>query len=184
MIDKIKEIEAKKPNFVILVVSSAKNYRKATNDLLRYLINEKNSQCIYVTANEPYGVLLKSLQAEDIKTENIFFIDMITKSVGQSEEETSNCVFLDTPQNLTDMTIAMHQAAELFEGRNPLIVLDSISTLLVYNNLKVISKFSHFFAEKVRLWKARGVIFSVEKETDEKLLELLTHFCDERIDIT
>jgi len=145
--------------------------------LLPALKITKKKQLIYCIT------LAEDLKAENVRTDQIFFIDMVTKYVGTPKEEAPNCIFIDSPQDLTDMAIVMQQAADHFKGKCPLIILDSISTLLIYNDIKVISKFSHFFTEKIKLWKAKGVVFSVQKETDEKLMELLTQFCDERVDL-
>ena len=41
----------------------------------------------------------------------------------------------------------------------------------------------HFLAAKMREWKIGGVIISLEKETDPKLLDELTQLSDARLDL-
>ena len=44
-------------------------------------------------------------------------------------------------------------------------------------------KFVHFLAAKIREWKVKGIIITLEKETEAALLDELTQFSDARADI-
>ena len=45
------------------------------------------------------------------------------------------------------------------------------------------ARFIHFLAGKIREWKVKGIIITLEKETEQLLLDELTQFSDSRIDL-
>jgi hypothetical protein len=51
----------------------------------------------------------------------------------------------------------------------------------MYNRAETVAKFIHFLAGKMRVWKVKGIIISLEK-TDTELIEQLSQFCDVVID--
>lgn len=167
---------------VLLYLVSAENYTKTNTQILKKLINEKKLKGIYITINRPYQNLMEIFNKNGINTQNIFFIDAITKMTGGKETEAKNCLFLDSPSNLTDITIAMRQAVKLMGDVKKFIFFDALSTLLIYNQGGSVIKFAHFLTGRIRDWKAEGVIISVQKEMDEKLTSQLIQFCDKKLE--
>jgi KaiC/GvpD/RAD55 family RecA-like ATPase len=177
----MRVLEEQKRSSIILFITSSKKYVEANLRILDYLVNKRGLQGIYITVNRPYRSIKALFEENNISPESMFIIDIITKAVGGKEEDASNCIFLDSPANLTDLTIALHQAVELFGDKEKFIFLDSLSTLLIYNKVSTISKFAHFLTGKIRLWKCYGVIISIERETDVELISQLNQFCDATI---
>lgn len=69
-----------------------------------------------------------------------------------------NCVFMK-PQALTDISIALTQAVEgIGEGKERFLFLDTLSTLMIYNNDKVVGKFAHSIVNKIRNWSIKSVM--------------------------
>ena len=63
------------------------------------------------------------------------------------------------------------------------IFFDSLSTLLIYNQSKSVSKFAHFLTGKMREWKIKGVLISLQKNIDENLIAQVSQFCDRIIEV-
>ena len=63
-------------------------------------------------------------------------------------------------------------------GEDKFLFFDSLSTLLLYNQMGVVAKFVHFLSGKMRVWKVRGVIISLKREHDKDLIDELKGFCD------
>ena len=64
-----------------------------------------------------------------------------------------------------------------------LLFLDSISTLILYNDTGSMTKFSHFLINKIKEGGCSGAIISLEKETDEKMISQLSQFVDKVIEV-
>jgi len=68
------------------------------------------------------------------------------------------------------------------EGKKACIVLDSVSTMLIYLPSQNISKFMHFVTNRLRLAGVAGVFLAAEKGLDPDLLNQLTTFVDSVIE--
>jgi archaellum biogenesis ATPase FlaH len=184
--DKIlrKFIKELKPKTIVLFIIDAKKYHKIHPKLLRMVIEEKCFAGIYITINKPYSSLIKYLEENKINTENIFFIDAISRVVGGKIKMTKDCLFIPSPSQLTDLSIALSQALESMKHKeNKFIFLDSLSTLLIYNPFEVVVKFTHFIITRLRAFGLVGLIISIEKQIDEKMLNILIEMCDKVVEV-
>ncbi|MFH1257951.1 MAG: ATPase domain-containing protein, partial [Candidatus Micrarchaeota archaeon] len=177
-----KELAGLPSHYVILLVTSSKNYMKVNVETLRLLLSEKDSAGIYVTFNRPYENLTSSLGKEKLDLERLYFLDLITQTTGKRGERTENCIFLPSPRNLTELSIALTQLVERMEQDNRFIFIDSLATMLIYNSAGTVAQFTHFLVSKMRLWKVGMVLVSLEKETDQKLIKDLSQFCDKVVE--
>ena len=177
-----KELRNLPPNSVVMFITEAETYFKDIVRIVKILVNTLELDGIYISVNKPYQSLVELFKKNKINFDKVFFIDCITKTVGGKPEITKNCLFIASPQNLTELGIALSQAMEAMkEKKNKFLILDSLSTLLVYNSAGTIARFSHFLTTRIRLSKFKGIFIIVEKEMDKKLLSTLKEFCDRAI---
>ncbi len=167
--------------YIALATVGAKNYQDTNILLVKHLTKDKNTPGVYVTLNKPFENIKKEFEKKGVNTKLIIFIDAVTKTSGGKTEKTKNCLFIGNPENLTDISVAMDQAVRSLPGKDRFLFFDSLSTLLLYNRIETVAKFIHFLAGKMRVWKVKGVIISLEK-TDKELIEELSQFCDVVID--
>lgn len=179
-----KFIKSLKPKTVVLFIIDAKKYHKIHPKVLRTIIEEKCFAGIYITINKPYNALIRYLKENKIDTKNIFFIDAISRVVGGSIRMTKDCLFIPSPSQLTDLAIALTQALESMKHKeNKFIFLDSLSTLLIYNSFEVATKFVHFIITRLRVFGLVGLIISIEKQIDERMLNILIEMCDKVVEV-
>ena len=174
-------MEQSQDGIVLLYLINAEDYAKTNLKIMKELVNQNKLSGIYITVNRPYQQIISLLKKNNIDTSAIFFIDAVTKETGGSEVQVNNCIFLDSPTNLTDITIALHKAVELMGNKKKFIFFDTLSTLLIYNNGQTVVKFAHFLTGRMREWNTKGIIISIQKEMDEKLTSQLIQFCDEKV---
>ena len=168
---------------ISLYVIKADSYVKVNTDILRRLLNVEKLHGVYITVNRPYHNLVSILKAAKINAENLFVIDAVTIATGGRPTPENNCIFLDSPTNLTDITIALRQAMEVLKDKKKFIFFDTLSTLLIYNQSNSVIKFAHFLTGRMREWETTGIIISIEKEMQESMLNQLTQFCDSKVDV-
>jgi KaiC/GvpD/RAD55 family RecA-like ATPase len=176
-----KEFDSLPDGYVVLILVDVINYVKVNLEILKYLLNKKRIPGIYITINRPYENMIKTLKKNGIDVKKLFFIDCITQTVGGNPEKKEGVLFVASPQSLTDIGIALSEALESIKAPDKFLFLDSLSTLLIYNNSGTIAKFSHFIASKMRLKGFKGIFISIEKETDATLIRILSQFCDKTI---
>lgn len=169
-------------DYIALVTVSPKDYQKYNIDIIRMLVNEQKTPGVYVTLNKPYEVMQRVLENNGIDSRLIIFIDGITKPE-ESGTRIKNCLFIGSPEKLSDISVAMDQAVNALPTKDKFIFFDSINTLQLFNKPGTVAKFVYFLASKIRSWKVMGVIISVRRDSDEDVINELTQFCDFRIDL-
>ncbi|MFH1331792.1 MAG: ATPase domain-containing protein [archaeon] len=177
-----KEVKDLK-EYIALATVDAENYQKTNLLLVKHLTKDEKIPGVYVTLNKPFEVMKKEFEKTGINTKLIIFIDAVTKTSGGKIEKTKNCLFIGNPENLSDISLAMDQAVRALPGDGRFLFFDSLSTLLMYNQVETVARFIHFLAGKMRVWKVRGIIVSLKK-TDKELIDQLSQFCDVVIDLT
>jgi KaiC/GvpD/RAD55 family RecA-like ATPase len=161
-----------------LVISNSEDNAKINAQILKLLTGRGFG--IYITANQPYASLVEMLTENGVDIKNLFFVDCITKRVKESPEEDENCIYIDSPKNLTDISISITEALEAAEGEK-FLFMDSLSTLLIYNPADVLARFSHFLISKIKLLKVAGVFMSAERDMEKGVLRQISQFCDKTI---
>jgi len=170
-----------RPGEVGLVLTSTRKYADMNLEAIRTLTSRRWSG-IYVTVNRPFSALLPALKAAKINTDRLLFIDAITQMVGGRTEKADNVIYIGSPGFLTELSIAISQAATALPKGDRFVYFDSISNLLVYNNPGTVTRFIHFLTGKIRDWEARGIFIALGKESNE-LLQFVTQFVDETIEV-
>jgi hypothetical protein len=176
-----KQLEDLPENFIVGVVMPSDSYEDATMHLLSFLVNRKKASGAYLTVSKPYNHVKGLLNNKNIKTDNIHFIDCITKSLGVKPTEEKNCVFVDSPSHLTDISVALHEFFTSSGDKNRFMYIDSLSTLSIHNNPDAILKFVHYLTGKMRVFGFNGMMLSLHEKSDQKLISQLSQFCDKVI---
>lgn len=167
-------------DYILLITVDAKNYQKTVIDVLKFLVNEQNTPGVYVTLNKPYDIIQRTLESNNIDKRLIIFIDVTSRTDGSKKVE--NCLYIGNPEKLSDISVAIDQAIKALPTTEKFLIFDSLNTLSIFNKPSTVARFVHFLAGKMREWKIKGVIITLEKETDPALLDELTQFSDVRID--
>ncbi|NYZ79399.1 hypothetical protein H0N99_04600 [Candidatus Micrarchaeota archaeon] len=180
-----QRIEDLPTEFIALIISSADIYSIAQETALKVLIGKKGMNGAYVTFNRPYSTLKATIKGMGLDLSKLFFIDLITESAGGSAERcaTDNCFYVSSPKNLTELSILMEQAMLRLPAEKRFVFIDSISTMLIYNDPDTVLRFIHALTGKMRLLGITGIIFLLEKESDEKFKAQVAQFCDKVITI-
>ncbi|MFH0978165.1 MAG: hypothetical protein V1837_02575 [Candidatus Woesearchaeota archaeon] len=140
----------------------------------------KNKIC-YVCLTKPFKDLLQDFADNRIDSSFFFFVDVLSSHYGLPDP-CSNCIFVDSPQNLEGIADAIAQAVER-ENCN-LIVIDTISNLLLYQEGFPLLRFAHQLGEKdiVKLFLALKHD-SVPAKENLELINDLRMLADQTIDL-
>jgi hypothetical protein len=176
-----RELEDLPENFIVGVVMPADKYEEANLHLLSFLVNRKKSSGSYVSVSKPYNHTINLLKNKSIKTDNIHFIDCLTKSLGGDTSGIGNCVFVESPAHLTELGIALHDYFTSSGEKNRFLYIDSLSSLSIHNKPDAVLKFVHYVTGKMRVFGFNGLLLSLHEETDQKLISQLSQFCDKVI---
>lgn len=167
-------------DYVLLITVDAKNYQKTVLDLMKCLLNEQNIPGVYVTLNKPYEIMQRTFAVNNIDSRLLIFIDSASRT---EPKKVGNCLYIGSPEKLSDISVAMDQAVKALPGDDKFLIFDSLNTLNIFNKTATVARFIYFLTSKLREWKIKGIIITLEKETEQSLLDELTQFSDGRVDI-
>jgi KaiC/GvpD/RAD55 family RecA-like ATPase len=168
-------------DYIILIRVGAKDYQKTNVEIIRSLVNDQKIPGIYVTLNKPFEVMKRLFEKSNIDPRLIIFIDAFT-DIGENKKKIKNCLYIGSPEKLSDISIAMDQAVKSLSTKEKFLFFDSVNTLQVFNKPGVVMKFVHFLATKIREWKVKGIIIMISSKLDEPLTNELVQFCDTKIE--
>ncbi|PKK85653.1 MAG: hypothetical protein CVT48_04545 [Thermoplasmata archaeon HGW-Thermoplasmata-1] len=132
---------------------------------------------IYITATRPYEGLANFFSARGTDLNRLFFIDCISQHLGISDPSIpSNVRYVQTPTMLEFVSL---YADDALRTRDPsFVILDSLSSLLIYNSEDAVRKFLHALANKMRQKGIKIYIISMEDKHPASFFV----FCDEIVD--
>lgn len=168
---------------ITLVKTNASDYQDVNFRIMDRLVNDKGIPGLYVTVNKPYKTIEKLLDERELDSSRIFFIDAITKKERDETRDANNVVFIESPQRLTDLSIAIKEAVESMPDKEKFLFFDSISMLTTYSDSTTVAKFAHYLTTNIREWDIAGVIISVSDTDDDEVVSRLTQFCDHLIEV-
>lgn len=173
-------LELKQKNIIELVLVSATKYSDISIEILKPLVKRKISG-IYLALNKPYDTLIENFKGK-LDTEKLFFIDAVSRTAGSKTERKENALFVNAPTSLTEISIAMEQILQI-TTEDKFLYLDSVSTLLTYNNEATTIKFIHFLINKLRASHAIGIFIVLREKAAEHVVSELAQFCDRVIEV-
>jgi hypothetical protein len=135
---------------------------------------------IYVSVSKPYEQITKAMELAKVRSSNLFFIDCISHMAGKLPEKAENAVFIENPSSLEEISLYIDKLMVRIPEPK-FILLDSLSSLLIYNNERSVEEFTHLVINKMRLENVGGIIVSIKQKEAEALTNTLIPMCDREI---
>jgi archaellum biogenesis ATPase FlaH len=128
---------------------------------------------IYVSLNKTQKSTEDLLQKNDINTSRLFFIDCVSK------EKMREDVLHIPPEDLDVLSTAINTFIKDIPGEK-FMIIDALSTLLIYNNENKVAKFVQEITEYASANQVYVVAFSPETQGEELLNKIFNFF--DRVD--
>jgi hypothetical protein len=170
-----KDIEENK---VVLLVIPNENYNNILINTLKRIMN--NDKVCYITLNKGYDALNILFEKNKIKLDNFFFVDCITKTVKQ-QKNTNDCIFVSSPNSLVGLSLAISKGVK--KQNSKFIILDSLSTLLIYHKDNIVSKFVQGLTNKFETTDSNVVFTITKKDKESPLFKNLQMFVNKIIEL-
>jgi archaellum biogenesis ATPase FlaH len=154
----------------LFVSTSLANYL----DVIRDIIEEIDTECIYLSYNKATDHIKKLLEKMNIDTSLIRFLSCVK---GEGQENALN------PESLTDVSYAIEKNLKEI-GEKCFVIIDSVSSFTSYNQSSAISRFVTFFNMKMRQEKCGVVWLSISDESDDTFDQTVGSLCEKVIKIT
>jgi len=151
-----------------LIILPVENLQNEINSIAR---KYSGTPGIYISLNKPHSSIEKLLEKDGVNTKKLFFIDCVTA------EQKRDDVMHVHPTDLKKLAAAIGAFIKDIPGKK-FLLLDALSTLLIYNDENKVAQFvkevTEYAAEK-----DVEVIALSPKTKGEELLNKIFNFFDE-----
>jgi len=167
--------EIKKTKGTYILVSSPADYNSTCASAVSYFTSKFKG--LYVSLSKPSGIISSDFSKKRVNVGNLYFID----SAGKGVEKDKNCIHISNNQSLTELSLAITSLVK--ENDFGFFIFDSVSTLLMYNELDSVERFMHFIITKIRNIGTATIILAVDEEKSNKLVSVIAQFCDKVVKV-
>jgi hypothetical protein len=171
-----KELEGLGETYQILLLADSKIYSEVRQAAIRRL---SGTEGIYVTLNSPYVAFRK---VKGIDYRKVHFIDLISKMTDSKMPATKSVSYLESATDLTELVLLLEKKLKGF-SKGAFIIVDSVSTMLVYNNAREVEKLIHVLVRRAEASGARLVLLMVKSKEHEGIIETVGQFCTKIVSI-
>lgn len=170
-------LEYLKDNKVILVIIDSMRYNETILDTLKAISNKGN--LVYITLNKTASSLENLFREKSISFRNIVIVDCITRTIKETKDR-GGIIYIDSPRELSDLSFVL--GGILSRKKKGYVILDSLTTLLVYQDKPIVARFILNMANRIRESTFRSIIFAADVSEHRDFLKEVSIFVDKVIE--
>jgi len=174
LIDGLKEriATAMNINYSVGIILHGNNYGDIIQALMEQISSRSGDDWGYIAVTRPYDTIIQ--QYEYIKDRpNIKFLDCVSRAAGITTTY-PNCKYIESPVALEKIMLhAMSMFRHTPDDRGKYLIIDSLSSLLIYNDCQLVTEFLTHLTNRTRLSNIHCVFLVIEEETDETINKMI-----------
>jgi len=178
--DIAQELSEMPPASAASLQFSVDDYLEVIRGVLDLFANKKEMDTIYVTATISSEAIKRVLDALDIDTSRIYFVDCISHIMmgATSAQLDDHTTLVESPTMLENLMLKVEYLIKRSESKDKLVVIDSMNSLAIHNSNWILSEFLHILVSGLRSMEAYTVVFSVEEHSTPEINNLVSLVCD------
>ncbi|MCJ7463759.1 MAG: hypothetical protein MUO81_03360 [Thermoplasmata archaeon] len=178
-----KELSEMPPSSAVSLQMSVDNYLDVIRGVVDLFANKKEMDTIYVTATISSDAIRRVLEALDIDSSRVYFVDCISHIMmgASSAQQDEHTTLVESPTMLENLMLKVEYLIRRSTSKDKLVVIDSINSLAIHNNNWILSEFLHILVSGLRSRDAYTVIFTVEEHSTPEINNMVSLVCDHGI---
>jgi hypothetical protein len=157
----------------------ADNYLSALGLTVRDLGGETNCHTIYVSVTNPASLVWSLLQALDIPSGRLSFVDAISHLMMSYQNVLPNASYVESPTMLEGIMLRIEFLLRRHPSQRNMVIIDSVNSLAVHNTPEVLSEFFHILVNNLKTRSVLTVLFSTSEGEGTELDRILSLVVDE-----
>ena len=177
------ELAETPPSSAVSLQMSVDNYLDVIRGVVDLFGNRRQMEIIYVTATISSDAIRRVLEALDIDSSRVYFVDCISHIMmgATSVQQDDRTTLVESPTMLENLMLKVEYLIRRSQSKDKLVVLDSINSLAIHNNNWILSEFLHILVSALRSKEAYTVILTVEEHSTPELNNMVNLVCDHGI---
>ena len=152
-------------------------------DVIRGIQNfseKKDVYIIYITSTLPSSGILAVLKMLDVNTDKIYFVDAISRIMTGALAKSDHIIYVESPTMLENIMLKVEYLSKLEEidKKGAIVIMDSLNSMSIHNNPKILSEFLHIFVNSLRTKSFYTGIMAMEEQGAEEVTNLVNFVCD------
>ena len=152
--------------------------------ILKMLFKEQVS-IVLLLSNRPVRHFLSKANelnlnlASFLSQKQLSIVDLTSRHIGDRLEDIPNAFYVSSPSDISEIALVVSDALSSMQLKGEKIMLvDSVSTLTLYNTTGGILRFLHFLLSKLRVLEFGGLIIIIKDELLDPMVQSLKQYCD------
>lgn len=163
-------------NQTILLLMPGTEYNEIIIDVLKKL----SGNICYVTLNKTTDSLRELFKKKKIKTDNIVFIDAISKTIKNVPDQGEGVYYVSSPGAMTELSLTIEK---FIRHKFDYMIFDSLTNLLIYESKAPVSKFVSNLVNKIKQGDTKAVFYALSVKDQETLIKESGMFVDKVVDL-
>lgn len=165
---------------IVLFTTRAEDYNDNMSRLVSAL-RTRHGHGVIVTANRPHAVLRQNLDAAGVDLDGVEFVDCISAVTGQHPRQEEGVTFIDGPLLLEMIALRAQQLARFMPDGDRFMVIDSLSTLKLYNGQEAVEEMTHNLSTRLRLLGVTTAFLALQDGGAGPFLNTVSSYCDDLV---
>ena len=161
----------------MLLVMPSSSYNKEIIKVMKQLSGKK---VIYVTLNKTYESLIEIFKKNKIDTNNVIYVDAISKTIKNKPKKVDNCCYISSPGALVELSLII---TKLLKHNFEYLIFDSLNSLLVYEKKTPVAKVLQNLINKIKQSDTKAIYYALYVRDKESLIQESSMFVDKVIKI-
>lgn len=150
------------------------------NEIIVNVLKKLNGNICYVTLNKTSDSLRELFKKKKIKTENLVFIDAISKTIKDVPDQGDGVYYVSSPGALTELALVIEK---FIRHKFDYLIFDSLTNLLVYESKAPVSKFVSTLVNKIKQVNTKAVFYALSVKDQETLIKESGMFVDKVLNL-
>lgn len=156
-------------------------------EVLRGLVDFARSRdlsMVYITAAVPARTISLTFDALDIDASNITFVDCISQMMMSDRDVSGKTIYVESPTVLENIILKVAFLMRRAGETPQLAVVDSINSLSLHNDAKMLSEFLHVLISSLSSKDAYPVVLATKESMRPDIAEMLALVCDQTVELS
>lgn len=164
-------------NKTLLFIMPSIEYNGLVVDTLKQL---SGKNICYVTLNKTHSSLVELFKKNGINTDDMVFIDTISKTIKNVPDQTKGCYFCSSPGALTEISVAV---SKLLNHNFEYLIFDSLTSLLIYQQKDPVAQFLSNLTNKIRDSNTKAIFYVLSVKEQDELIKETEMFVDKVVEV-
>lgn len=140
---------------------------------LMNLVEDGKSQLVYVASTVPAEAIINAMEMIGVNHHGVKFIDCVSNMMTGPQSRSENVIFIESPTMLENIMLKVEFLRRKSPGMRSIVVVDSVNTLHIHNDWKIMGEFLHILVNNLRARGSVTLIISIKEQQSQEANTLL-----------